>query len=72
MIKLKCQCCNHEHEFKDSKEAFENGWDCEPYITSVITCELCPSSAVFLGIPDKDHMKQHDKWKTEGRPNANN
>jgi hypothetical protein len=48
-MKLKCQCCGHEREFKDGEEAFQAGWDAPPHFTGYVCCELCPGSWVVLG-----------------------
>lgn len=34
-MKLKCQCCGIEQEFKDGEEAFKEGWDAPPHFTGV-------------------------------------
>jgi hypothetical protein len=65
MITLKCQCCGVVQIFTSPLEAFEKGWDCPPYFTQVVCCDLCPASFVVLGIP---HTASHERWEREGRP----
>lgn len=48
MLKLKCEACGVEREFKDGEEAFEAGWDAPPHFTQIVTCELCPTAHVLI------------------------
>jgi hypothetical protein len=36
-VKLKCEGCDAEAEFKSAEEAFHTGWDCPPRIPLVVT-----------------------------------
>ena len=64
-MKLKCQCCQIEAEFKDGEEAFTAGWDAPPHFSQYISCNLCPAICIVLG---KSHAKAHELWAKEGRP----
>lgn len=64
-MKLKCQCCGIEQEFKDGEEAFKEGWDAPPHFTGYVCCKLCPAVCVVIGLP---HTKAHALWEKEGRP----
>lgn len=66
-MKLKCQCCGFEQEFKDGEEAFRAGWDAPPYFTGYVACNLCPGSWVVFGETAK-HAAAHARWEQEGRP----
>lgn len=66
-MKLKCECCGFETEFKDGEEAFQEGWDAPPYFSGYVCCNLCPGSYVVLGITDR-HKEAHEKWEIDGRP----
>lgn len=43
-MKLKCECCGFEQEFKDGEEAFQAGWDAPPHFSQYVSCNLCPGS----------------------------
>lgn len=64
-MRLTCQCCGIEQEFKDGEEAFKAAWDAPPHFTGFIVCDLCPAVTVVLG---KGHTKAHALWAAEGRP----
>lgn len=66
-MKLKCQCCGFEQEFKDGEEAFIAGWDAPPHFTGYVCCNLCPGAYVVLG---RTHLHKpiHERWASEGRP----
>lgn len=64
---LKCDCCGFEQEFSDPGEAFNIGWDCAPYFTGYVSCNLCPASYVVLRQTER-HAAAHKKWQEEGRP----
>ncbi len=64
-MRLKCQCCDFEQEFKDGEEAFQTGWDAPPHFTGYICCNLCPAVTVVLGA---GHKLAHALWAAEGRP----
>lgn len=49
-MKLKCQTCNTEKEFKTHKEAFAEVWDFPP-MCPVTTCGECPSAPLVMGKP---------------------
>lgn len=65
-MKLTCECCGFEQEFKDGGEAYEAGWDAPPRF-SFVTCNLCPAVCIVLG---KGHKLAHALWAAEGRPKA--
>lgn len=67
MINLKCDCCKFEKQFKSANKAFETGWDCPPFFTGYVSCNLCPGSYIVMGITDV-HTVIHEKWEKEGRP----
>lgn len=64
-MKLKCQCCGVEQEFKNGEEAFTAGWDAPPHFTGFVACNLCP--AICL-VRKRTHHKAHALWAKEGRP----
>ncbi|MBI4728744.1 MAG: hypothetical protein HY775_04485 [Acidobacteria bacterium] len=64
---LVCECCGYPREFRDADEAFEAGWDCRPYFSGPIICELCPSTLVTLRMTDR-HERAHSEWMASGRP----
>lgn len=68
MIKLKCDCCQHEEEFIDSEEAFQKGWDAPPHFQGYVACNLCPAAAQFMDGGWSRHAPIHEKWEREGRP----
>lgn len=64
-MKLRCQCCGIEQNFKDLEGAFQAGWDAPPHFTGYICCDLCPAVCIVLG---QSHKLAHALWETEGRP----
>lgn len=66
-IELECGCCHYKQTFKNSKEAYDQGWDCAPYITQCTACPLCLGAYVILNKTD-EHEEVHKRWAKEGRP----
>lgn len=64
-MKLVCDCCGFEQEFKDAEEAFQAGWDGPPHFTGFVVCSICPAVCVVL---HKGHLLAHALWAAEGRP----
>jgi hypothetical protein len=54
-LKLKCERCGVEADFKSAEEAFRAGWDCPPIFPGVITCPNCPSAPILFR-----------KWQAKG------
>lgn len=65
MIIFKCECCGFERGFETAERSFAEGWDTPPYFSGYVTCNLCPSSHLLLGI---SHQEAHDRWAKCGRP----
>jgi len=68
-MKLTCQCCGIEREFRDGEHAFISGWDAPPRFTQHVSCDLCPAVCIVMG---KSHAKAHAYWAEHGRPNEFN
>jgi len=66
-VTLKCMCCGHIETFANAIEAYNIGWDCPPFFTQIVCCNLCPGSFVAMGCTEK-HAKAHERWRAEGRP----
>lgn len=64
-MKVTCQCCKLEAEYKDAQAAFDEGWDLPPFFTGYVCCPLCPAVCIVLG---KGHKKAHAHWAEHGRP----
>ncbi len=64
-MKLRCQCCGIEREFKDGEEAFQAGWDAPPHFSTHICCDICPAVCLVL---NAGHTKAHAYWEKHGRP----
>ena len=64
-MKLRCDCCGIEQNFKDSEAAFQDGWDAPPHFTGFVCCDLCPAVCIVLGM---SHKHAHALWEKEGRP----
>jgi hypothetical protein len=52
-MKLKCQQCGTEKEFRNHKEAYKEGWDFPP-MCPVTTCGDCPSAPLVTKLLSGD------------------
>ena len=63
-----CECCKFSRRFPDELEAFREGWDTPEYFSGPITCSLCPTSYLILGMVPMEHHRRHQIWKVRGHP----
>lgn len=48
VLKLTCEGCGTVAVFTSADQAFNEGWDCPPHFTQVVTCDKCSSADILL------------------------
>lgn len=47
-LHLKCEGCGTEATFVHADQAFNEGWDCPPHFTQIVTCPKCSSAEILI------------------------